>query len=68
MNAGKQTGQSGMIRENSVPAGADILVDGVFQEVTPADELVKKKECMRFCCIWTGTRTGPGWCRFLQEP
>ncbi|PKL59592.1 MAG: hypothetical protein CVV33_07045, partial [Methanomicrobiales archaeon HGW-Methanomicrobiales-4] len=42
VNTGTRTGQSGIIRVNSIPSGADILVDGVFQGLTPANELISR--------------------------
>ena len=40
VNSGKLTGQTGMLQVHSVPAGADLYVDGVLQGQTPADELI----------------------------
>lgn len=42
VNNGRDTGQSGMIRVHSEPAGADIYIDKILKGQTPADELVAK--------------------------
>ena len=42
VNSRRLTGQTGMLRINTVPSGADIYVDTVFRGVTPTNELIAR--------------------------